>query len=58
MGRKPKPPGEKKVNTLRVMLTEQERAVMDDAAKKANLETSTFVRAKILEMIRKSKSSK
>jgi hypothetical protein len=49
-GRKPKPPGEKKTNTLRVMLTEKDRRAIEKAAKEANLEASTWARMKLLEL--------
>jgi hypothetical protein len=49
-----KRPSDKMINMLRVMLTERDRAAIDKAAKAANLDTSTWVRVKILELIRKS----
>ena len=53
MGRKPRLPGKKKTNVLRVLLAENDRAALDKAAEKAGLDTSTWVRVKILELIRK-----
>lgn len=48
MGRKPKPPGEKKTNVLRIMLTEADRITLDKAARKAGLDTSTWARLRLL----------
>lgn len=53
MGRKPKKPADKKSNCLRVMLTEKDRAAIDRAAAANEMDTSTFVRTRILELIRK-----
>lgn len=55
MGRKPKKPAEKKSNCLRVMMTEKDRAAIEKAAAAEGFEASTFVRMKILELIRSKK---
>lgn len=49
MGRKPKPPGEKKTNVLRILLTEKDRLALDKAAAKAGLDTSTWARIKLMQ---------
>jgi hypothetical protein len=51
-GRPPKPDAEKRTNMLRTMLTDEERAEIDDAAKRDGLETSTWVRLRVLEFAR------
>lgn len=55
MGRKPKKPAEKKSNCLRVMMTEKDRAAIEKAAAAEGVEASTYVRMRILELIRKKK---
>lgn len=55
MGRQKKKVPEKKTNVLRVMLTPADRAAIDKAAKKNNMETSTWVRLLVLEFISKDK---
>lgn len=52
MGRKPKPAGEKKTSVLRILLTEKDRVALDKAAKKVNLDTSTWARMKLLELLK------
>jgi hypothetical protein len=48
MGRPPKPEGEAKTNTLRIRMTDAERAELDTAASRAGEETSTWARALLL----------
>jgi hypothetical protein len=53
MGRPKKPPGESRKNVLRILLTDNERAELDRAAKSKTLETSTWARAELLALARK-----
>ncbi len=57
MGRKPKKPADKKSNCLRVMMTEKDRAAIEKAAESDGVEASTWVRMRILELIRDKKKS-
>jgi len=52
-GRPRKPENESRENFLRIRLTEAERAVLDDAAKKKELETSTWARSELLQLARR-----
>lgn len=54
MGRKPKKPADKKTNVLKVMMTEGDRAAIEKEAAVNGMEASTWVRLKILEIVRKS----
>jgi uncharacterized protein (DUF1778 family) len=58
MAGKPKDPEKVKNNTLRVRLTEAERKLVDEAAQKKSLETSTWVRSEIVALARKLLSKK
>lgn len=51
MGRKPTKPENRKTNVLRILLTEKDRARLDKEAKKNNLDTSTWARMKLLELV-------
>lgn len=53
MARQKKKPADKLSDTLHIKMTKRDRSAMDIAAKEANLDTSTFVRIRILELIRK-----
>ncbi len=53
MAMQKKKAADKLSNTLWVKMTERDRAIMDRAAQSAGMETSTFVRIRILDMIRK-----
>jgi hypothetical protein len=57
-GRPKKPDADKRSNMLRTMLTDEERAEIDDAAKRDGLETSTWVRLRILEIARENGKKK
>jgi hypothetical protein len=48
MARPKKPARERRKNVLRILLTEDERAELDHAAKAKILETSTWARAELL----------
>lgn len=53
MAGKPKNPEQLKTYTLRVRMTEAERALLEEAAKAKSLETSTWVRSELLGLARK-----
>jgi hypothetical protein len=53
MARPAKPEGETRENVLRVRLTEEERAALDQAAKAKSLETSTWARSELITLARK-----
>jgi hypothetical protein len=55
MGRKPKPPSEKKSDVLRILLTKRDRASLDKAARRMNLDTSTWARMVLLQIVAESK---
>jgi hypothetical protein len=57
-GRPPKREAEKRTNMLRTMLTDGERAEIDEAANKVGLETSTWVRLRMLELAREKNAKK
>ena len=52
-GRKKKTEGESKSYMLRIRMTEQERALMEEAAKSRSLETSTWARSELVALARK-----
>jgi hypothetical protein len=52
-GRPRKPENATRENFLRIRLTEAERAVLDEAAKKKELETSTWARSELLQLARR-----
>lgn len=58
MARPPKPEGEARENVLRIRLTEEERRVLDEAAKSKTLETSTWARSELLALARKAAGKK
>jgi hypothetical protein len=47
-GRPKKPEGEVRENVLRIRLTDEERAALDEAARARHLDTSTWARAELL----------
>lgn len=49
-GRKPKKPEDRKSNTLRIRLTAEERAKLDDAAEKNRKDVSTWARDELLRL--------
>lgn len=53
MGRPKKKAADKRSETLWMKLTKSERAEMEKAANAVGMDLSTFVRMKILELIRK-----
>ena len=53
MGRPPKPPDEVKANVLRIRLTEDERAALDRAASFHGDDTSTWARATLLALAKR-----
>ncbi len=52
-GRPKKPEGEARGNVLRIRLTEEERRLLDEAAKARVLETSTWARAELIALAKK-----
>jgi len=52
-GRPKKAEGEARGNVLRIRLTEEERQVLDDAARGKGLETSSWARSELLGQARK-----
>jgi uncharacterized protein (DUF1778 family) len=48
MARPKKPEGEVRENVLRIRLTPEERAALDEAARAKHLETSTWARSELL----------
>lgn len=52
-GRKKKPEGESKSYMLRIRMTEEERKLMEEAAKSKSLETSTWARSELVALARK-----
>ncbi len=57
-GRKKKPEGEVRENVLRIRLTDEERALLDAAAKERVLETSTWARAELISLAKKPPNGK
>jgi uncharacterized protein (DUF1778 family) len=53
-GRKKKPAGEAKSYMLRIRMTEEERKLLEEAAKAKSLETSTWARSELVTLARKS----
>jgi hypothetical protein len=54
MSKKPKKPERQaRTGTLRIRLTDAERATLDEAAGKKELETSTWARAELLQLARR-----
>jgi hypothetical protein len=47
-GRPRKPEGETRENVLRIRLTDEERALLDEAAAGKSLETSTWARSELV----------
>ena len=52
MARQKKKPADKLNNTLHIKLRPIDRVAIDKAAREANLDVSTFVRVRILELIK------
>jgi hypothetical protein len=52
-GRPKKPEGESRGNVLRIRLTDDERAQLDQAAAARSLETSTWARSELIALARK-----
>jgi uncharacterized protein (DUF1778 family) len=52
-GRPKKPEGSARGNFLRIRLTEEERALFDQAAKTKSLETSTWARSELVAIAKK-----
>ncbi len=57
-GRKAKPVAEAKTYMLRIRMTEEERALLEEAAKSKSLETSTWARSELVALARKIKEKK
>jgi len=53
MARHPKPEGEARENVLRIRLTDDERTLLDNAAKSKTLETSTWARSELVSLAKK-----
>jgi uncharacterized protein (DUF1778 family) len=53
MARPKKPEGESKVYMLRIRMTEEERKLMEEAAKSKSLETSTWARSELVALAKK-----
>jgi hypothetical protein len=53
MAGKPKDPERRKSYMLRVRMTEQERALIEDAARADSLETSTWARSELVRLARR-----
>jgi uncharacterized protein (DUF1778 family) len=58
MAGKPKKPGSVKSYMLRVRMTEDERALIEQAARLKSLETSTWARSELVALARKLLSKK
>ena len=54
MGRPKKADSERKADELRIRMTEEDRIALDEAAKKAGQETSTWAREHLLKIAGKS----
>ena len=52
-GRKPKPKAEAMSYMLRIRMTEEDRALLEEAAKARSLETSTWARSELVALARK-----
>jgi len=53
MAGKPKKPEQVKTYMLRVRMTEEERALLEEAARHKSLETSTWARSELVALARK-----
>jgi hypothetical protein len=53
MAGKPKKPDQVKSYTLRIRMTEQDRALLDTAARAKSLETSTWARSELVALAKK-----
>ena len=53
VGRPKKPKGESKGYMMRIRMTEEERALLEQAAKCKSLETSTWARSELVSLARK-----
>jgi hypothetical protein len=52
-GRHKKPTSQAKTYTLRIRMTETERALLEEAAKAKSLETSTWARSELITLARR-----
>jgi hypothetical protein len=52
-GRRKKPENETKGYMLRIRMTEQERLLLEEAAKSKSLETSTWARSELVSLAKK-----
>ncbi len=52
-GRPKKAEGQTRENVLRIRLTDEERALLDEAAAAVSLETSTWARSQLIALARK-----
>jgi hypothetical protein len=52
-GRKKKPKSEAKTYMLRIRMTEEDRALLEEAAKAKSLETSTWARSELVSLARR-----
>jgi hypothetical protein len=57
-GRPKKPEGDSRENVLRIRLTEDERRILDDAARARTLETSTWARSELVALAKKALAKK
>jgi hypothetical protein len=53
MAGKPKDPEHVKAFTLRIRMTEAERAMLEEAARSASLETSTWARSELVALAKR-----
>jgi uncharacterized protein (DUF1778 family) len=53
VGRTKKPKNDAKTYMMRIRMTEEERALMDQAAKSKSLETSTWARSELVGLAKK-----
>jgi hypothetical protein len=51
MGRPPKPKSERRGKPLRILLNPSERQALDDYAKRKSLDTSSWARTTLLEIV-------
>lgn len=58
VGRKKKKPADRKTYAMKIMMSPKERAEIEAAALAADMETSTWMRRKILEVIRQKNQAK
>ena len=52
-GRPKKSPGDRKDSELRIRVTEEQRHILDEAARMRELDTSTWARAELLALAKK-----